>query len=311
MFNNRPKQIGSYIIDREIAKSGCAVVYLGHHEEQPKIQVAVKVAYTDSRMDEGGRQMFFDLIKREARILEKLYHPGILTIHPLFSPNTKGAVYYERALNLDDRPWYFVMEYLGKNNLKEHMKTIQRFPIEWKMELFYQILQVLDYLHEKGHAHCDLKPENIFLRGKPTANEVPQPVLIDFGTASRIDYLDNEPAVSLPYASIEAMRLRYGGNRMDVYPDSMDVWSLGAIFFELVTGEPILPRHLSEKDTLTQIENRMLPMISDKLKNVSTSIDRYLDAMLQPAPENRPTTRELMVALNERIAPPPRVIGRL
>lgn len=307
MFSRLPKKIGNYEIERQLAKSGCAVVYLAHPEDRRDMRVALKVAYT-AQTDEGGRQMFFDLIRRESEKLQELYHPGIVRIHPLVTPYSDKVNYHERAVEMTDRPWYFVMDYLGPNDLKHNLKAIRTFPLEWKLELFYQILLVMDYLHERKYAHCDLKPDNIFLRGKPKKDEVPQPILIDFGTASSTEYLDNEPAVSLPYAPPEAIRLRFGGNRKDVDPEKMDIWSLGTIFFEIITGQEIVGRGINQQQTITYIQQRKLPMISDVVPDADHRLDVYLDMMLQPDPTRRPPVFELLEALDKFISPPPRVI---
>lgn len=323
------KQISDFIVTRCIAESGCASIYEAYRNGQSGQKVAIKIAHSDgvfrgirdrraasSASLSGNREVFYDLIRREAAYLSQLRHPGIVRIFPLMADNNPNRMVYDaKAHRIPDAPSYFVMEYLPYKPLSYYMKKIQKeCPLEWRMELFYQILIVVDYIHQQNIAHCDLKPDNIMLRYEPKPTEIPQIVMVDFGTASEAEQLTNEPALSLPYTSPEVVALFYAPDmvkRDQIYPDLMDVWSLGVIFFELMTGENIIPdREKDHKEIATTILRRTLRPISEirpDLPDVE-KLSYYQNMMLRKNANERPHVSGLIEALDKYISPPPRIL---
>ena len=332
MVLRKKDRVGDFVINRLISESGCACVYDAYHENDSNKRVVLKIAHSDGifrnkkkRQSKDNhqdvtrnREIFYELIQNEAEHLQKLHHPGVVKIHPMIpwdDPNK--TVYAAKAIDHPEQPWYLVMEYLPYKSLADYMSKITReFPVQWRLELFYQLLIMVDYIHHKGVAHCDLKPDNIFLRYEPRKDEIPSLVLIDFGTSSKADYLTTEASASLPYASPEALALMYGKgifdrSQMRIYPDLMDVWSLGIILFELMTGEKIIPDRNDKKDTITNIMHSDLRAISEVTPNLPDveRLDRYQQIMLQKDPNRRPPVHDLIEALDHRIAPPPRIVS--
>ena len=182
------------------------------------------------------------------------------------------------------------------------------------MELFYQLLQTVDYLHERKIAHTDIKPDNIILRHVPSEHLVPQPILIDFGSACHFDGLKDLTA-SVGYSPPEVMKAVKHNKKLselnNIFPDKIDVWMLGVILFEILTGRNMnLPQTGGILDT---------SLVSVRKKKVSRfridahdSIDKLMYAILSNEPQKRPTVRQIMKALDERIFSirPPRIDNR-
>lgn len=306
------KQIGPYNIIEKIAESGCSTVYLGSADASDQVLV-VKVSHGENRhKDEQkyiGKNVFADLIYREVEVLSSLHHPGIVHIFPIPNGSTNRAEYTAKALNMPNHPLYFTMEYLAGGSLRQHMSRIQKYPLEWRLELFYQILVNVDYMHQMGWAHCDLKPDNIFFRQTPQKDEIPLPVLIDMGTVSDSEILDTEIVVSLQYAAPEALKVIYSNMAIEdvgLIPAMLDVRALGAIFYEMVTGKTLIRDKQTDK-IITSIINQTHTSIAQTDSKLPANLDPLLQVMLHQEPDKRPPVSHLIEALEIYVSPPPRV----
>ena len=152
---NTGSKIDRYIIEKILSdKGGTAIVCLGYLENDSQFKVAIKIAKTDA----NGATHEDVLLQHESELLQKWdwRHPGIVRLLPiqLVGRNPEYAV---KALNYENHPWFMVMEYLRGDNLKDNLNTIQKYPLNWRLELFYQILMPIAFLHQKGFAHRDFK----------------------------------------------------------------------------------------------------------------------------------------------------------
>lgn len=317
--------IEAYTIEKSLSdKGGMSKIFLAYETSRPNRRVVLKVQRTGH--DES--LMFQDLLREEASLLQKLNHPGIMRIVPM-RMEREESVYVAKATEYSDTPWYYAMSYLGEYTLEKHINLFPEelrmntqnpsedlgvFSIDWSIELFFQILQVIGYMHEKQIAHTDLKPDNLILRHVPTIHLVPQPVLIDFGSACRFDgmkQLTASPGYSPPEV-MKAVKHGIGLEQVDnVFPEKIDVWSLGVVLFELLTGRKMRPvQGMGIYDTT------LVPIRSKKVSryriDVHDSIDKLLQAMLANDPSNRPSVAQIMKALDEKIYSirPPRVDNR-
>lgn len=215
-----PEYIGPYRIICRLGEGGMGIVYEG---EQPttKRSVAIKVL-------RGGSYDKFRvrLFQREAQTLARLRHPAI------------GAVF--EAGRTDDGRDYFAMELVRGMPLTRYAEE-KRISLRARLELFCLICHAIHYAHQRGVIHRDLKPSNILVDSEG------QPKILDFGLA-RITDPDAGLTLTatevgkimgtLPYMSPEEVRGDPEG--ADV---RCDVYSLGVVFFELLSGE--LPYNVS------------------------------------------------------------------
>ncbi|HVO98142.1 MAG TPA: serine/threonine-protein kinase [Bryobacteraceae bacterium] len=206
-----PEHIGPYNILNEIGRGGMGVVYLADRADgEYRKRVAIKLI-TTARPERDTEQRF----RRERQILAQLEHPGIARL-------------LDGGATESGQP-YFVMEYVEGPTLpawcdEHHLNTIAR------VKLFLAVCNAVAYAHQQLIVHRDLKPGNILVT--PSG----EPKLLDFGLARAIDSasdveitLAGPAAMTVAYASPEQIR----GERQTV---ASDVYSLGVILYELLTG---------------------------------------------------------------------------
>ncbi|MBI2383023.1 MAG: protein kinase [Gammaproteobacteria bacterium] len=207
-----PAKIGKYEIRGEIGRGSCGVVYKGF---DPFVQrdVAVKVAVHDAKQASSpsgtGRASFFT----EARAAGMLAHPHVVSLYDA------GV---EASLS------YIVMEYIdGETLLPLCRRGGPRAPVEQVLDIAAKCAKGLHYAHSKGVLHRDIKPSNIML----TQDGVPK--IMDFSIAEiNAQGGAGGGLVGSPlYMSPEQARREPLGPATDLY-------SLGAVLFHLLTGEP-------------------------------------------------------------------------
>jgi serine/threonine-protein kinase len=207
--------IGQLLDDRfeitdVIAKSGMASLYKANDRETGTA-VALKIPYLQIESDPSG----FDRFRREEEIGLKLSHPYVLKILPVEKKS---------------RP-YIAMEYLQGQTLNELLRSVRPLPEPDAVQIASRICTVLSYLHQNGVIHRDLKPANLMLCNDGTIR------IMDFGIARaensrRLTFVGFTPTMGTPdYMAPEQVRGSRGDQRTDIY-------SLGAILYEMTTGEP-------------------------------------------------------------------------
>lgn len=294
-------QLNRYIIEKIISDSGgTAQVFLGHLADDEKYQVAIKIARSDS----SGKAHEDLLLEKESELLQRWdwRHPGIVRVFP--SPYLGGKPQYSmRAVDLQNSPYYMVMEFLKGGSLSQNLGNIQKYPLDWKLELFYQILMTVTFIHNKGYAHRDLKPDNIIFRNPISLNNIPQPVLIDFALAlsrdeESFDVIEN--SLTAEYSPPERIAKSMGMSVKSNYL-AEDIWSLGMILHEVLTGKHMLTG-TQDKIRTTIIRERLEP----KLPNQQDYhiLASYIRAMLDPDLEKRPSVDLVLKALELKFLPP-------
>ena len=207
-------RFGPWELDRLIGKGGMGQVYLGHRADGAYArQVAIKLIGSKGR---STRQR--DHFERERQLLARMQHPAIAQIHDA------GSDEHGRL--------YLVMEYVDGLPLTQWCRQ-QKPSLRERVRLLTRIADGVQHAHQKGVVHRDLKPGNILIA---EIDGVATPRIIDFGIASQADEgagEDNrpEPAGTPGYMSPEQTI-----SGMDVDSRS-DVYALGAILFELVSGK--------------------------------------------------------------------------
>lgn len=224
----RGEHIGPYLILREIGRGGMGIVYEAEQQE-PRRSVAVKVMRGESYLDEEHVRLF----QREGQALARLKHPGIASIY--------------EAGRTEDGHHFITMEFVVGENLSTFLAERPtdapwKHELRTRLELFVKICAAVNYAHQRGVIHRDIKPTNIIVStdGDTSAtNGSPQVKILDFGLARITD-----PEVAdvtsmtafgrirgtLPYMSPEQAQ----GHPADIDLRS-DVYSLGVLLYEMVT----------------------------------------------------------------------------
>ncbi|MGD8794913.1 MAG: serine/threonine-protein kinase, partial [Anaerolineae bacterium] len=135
--------LGNYQIIEELGRGGMAIVYCAY---QPSLNryVAIKVLPPQLSFD----QQFVDRFQREARAAANLRHPNIVVIHDVAH---------------HDDTYYIVMEYLEGRTLKQLVEQTGPLPPQRAAHIAEQVAAALDYAHQRGFVHRDVKPANIFV----------------------------------------------------------------------------------------------------------------------------------------------------
>ena len=210
---------GKYRVERVLGVGGMGAVVAARHLELGELR-AVKVLLPEARRDATAVERFM----REARIAVRLKNEHVVRIHDVG--------------RLEAGEPYIVMEYLEGQDLKEILQT---GPLPWQLAVDFvlQVLEALAEAHAGGLVHRDLKPANIFITrdndGRPSAK------VLDFGISklvikqpgSPIDMKKTTGLLGSPFYMPPEQIL--STSDVDV---RADLWSLGAILYELICGVP-------------------------------------------------------------------------
>lgn len=291
------EHVGQFPITKvlQYGRGGMAQVCLS--QNQLGKPVALKIALS---------ARFNDPIEREAELLQRLHHSGIVRIEPI-DPDKR--IYTALATKLQGQPRYFIMEYLEGSSLENYLNQRQRLAIPEAAEIIIQLAQALICCHTTKPdpvVHLDVKPDNILFRHRYSTAEHPRPevVLVDFGIGKRKGQ-KVIPAGALPYMApewVQAIKSE-DAHAMDQVDHRADIYSLGAVFYQTLTGRP--PFMVKSNTTTTDILKRQPDPPSrynPKLKDYP-DLDALILRLLSKSPEDRPSLEEVIRLLN-RIAPP-------
>ena len=214
--------IGQYRLLECVGSGGMGAVYRAERaDRQFEMQVAIKLIKRGMDTD-----AVLHRFEHERQILASLDHPNIARL-------LDGGT-------TDDGLPYFVMEYIKGERIDRYAEQ-HRLSVTARLELFRQVCGAVSYAHQQLVVHRDLKPSNVLVTPEGT------PKLLDFGIAKLIQLGDGAdalatltifPAMTPEYASPEQLD---GGHATTL----SDVYSLGAVLYELLTGQP--PRRLQNR----------------------------------------------------------------
>jgi hypothetical protein len=199
-------QIPGYRVLRTLGAGGMATVYLAEQQSLER-EVALKVMAPALAANAEFCQQFL----KEGRITAKLSHPNLVTVHDIGS--------YEGT-------YYMASEYLPAGSLRERLQ--KRLSIDEALTIARDVAAGLNYAHDMGFVHRDVKPGNILFRASGSA------VLADFGIAKAMKSISSATmagnAIGTPdYMSPEQAQASLVDGRTDIY-------SLGAVLFEMLAG---------------------------------------------------------------------------
>ena len=251
-------QLGRYEIMEEIGKGAMGVVYKAYDPAVGRI-IALKTV----RFDVAGpdRDELIRRLRQEAQAAGRLEHPNIVTIYD--AGEIEGL-------------FYIAMQFLKGRTLAEMIAERAMLPVEQIVLIVDQICDGLHYAHERGIIHRDLKPSNILITTEGAVK------ILDFGIAKVAEVGTTKAGMILgtpSYMSPEQAR----GGRID---RRADIFSLGAILYELLTGEKPFPGN-----TPTTIIYKILHEEPIPVRVIEPAVNLEFDRIVRKALSKSPFER--------------------
>jgi len=271
------QQFGRIRLDRMIARGGMGEVYAGTDTllQRP---VAVKRMQSDLRVSAARRSAFLS----EAQVLSGLKHPNICQVYDFIEDANQDLL---------------VMELIDGQTLREIL--IHGRPAD-PIGLAIQVARGLVAAHERGIAHCDLKPENLILTPEGTVK------VLDFGLASTREIIEasdpSEPSENAGDADPAVRRTEIMGTPGYLAPEqargepgrtAADQWSFGLVLAELLTGHRLFAADLDSRELIEQARQAKVSLPGN-LPRAETAL---LGSLLDPDPKARPSARETLQTL--------------
>ena len=291
-------QNGKYQIQRVLGQGGFGVTYLALQQGLNRI-VAIKEFFMENFCvrnadthhvtiaTEGSRELverYRNKFLKEARNIAKLEHPNIVSIIDVFEENSTA---------------YYVMKYAQNGSLDDKVKREGHLSEAEATRYILKIANALRFVHQHKMTHLDVKPANILL------SDNDEPWLIDFGLSKQYDTKTGEQTSSTPlgyspgYAPIE----QYMAGGAGTFSPESDIYSLGATFYKLLTGntppdastianDGLPVQALKEKgvsqQTIYAIFQAMEPLRKDRLHDMDSFIN-----LLEKEPSEKPAAQQL------------------
>jgi predicted ATPase/class 3 adenylate cyclase/tRNA A-37 threonylcarbamoyl transferase component Bud32 len=265
------EQLGNYRLLRLLGEGGQASVYLGEHVYL-KSQAALKVRH--SALTEEEQAVFL----QEAQTLVRLAHPHIVRV-------------LDFALQ-DDLP-FLVMEYAAHGTLRQRHPRGTQVPLEVIVAYVKQVASALQYTHDQGLIHRDVKPENMLL------NTHDQVLLSDFGLVMIAPHLLSSEAT-------EPMEQSLAGTTSYLAPEEVrgkaqpgsDQYALGVVVYEWLCGQP--PFQGPFLEVAVKLVSEPIPSLREQVPDLSPAVEEVMLRALAKEPEQRfHTVLDFAIALEQ------------
>ena len=211
----------TYVISKTLGKGTFGKVKMAYNKDNKKEKYACKILLKSNIKDEDDNIR----CKREMEILKRMHHVNVVRTYEIISTDTT---------------YFIFMDFCAKGELFNYIVEQQHLNEEKSAFFYYQIINGIEYIHNKGVCHRDLKPENLLLTEKMKLK------IIDFGLSNFFsENLLETPCGSPCYASPEMVM----GKKYDGF--CVDVWSSGIILYAMLCG--YLPFEEMENDEYNEV----------------------------------------------------------
>ena len=259
-----------YEIQEVIGVGGMAVVYKAYDSIDDRI-VAVKILKEEYLANEEFRRRF----KNESKAIAVLSHPNIVKVY---------------NVSYGDRLQYIVMEHVEGITLKEYIEQQGKLGIKETVHFTMQILRALQHAHDKGIVHRDIKPQNIMLLSNGNIK------VTDFGIA-RFSYSDTKTMTDSAIGSVHYISPEQA--RGDTTDARADIYSVGVVLYEMLTGQLPFQSDNSVSVALMQLQND--PKLPRELNgSIPVGLEQIVMHAMQKNTKNRyQSAAEMLLDIEE------------
>jgi len=247
-----------YEVEELVGAGGMSSVYRAHDRLLDR-KVALKVMHQHF----GEDPEYVERFRREARSVAALSHPNVVTV---IDRGEHGG------------RQFIVFEYIDGENLKQLIQRRGQAPVKTALELAGQIAQALSFAHQQGLVHRDVKPQNVLLNGDGTAK------VTDFGIARSLDVQHGMTQTGTVLGTSDYIAPEQAqGQNVD---EQTDIYSLGVVLYELLTGEVPFPGESFVAVAMRHI-NEPPPPIRDKRPDVPPRVEALVQKAMAKEPRDR------------------------
>ena len=252
------RHVGKYRLLNEAGRGGMAIVYDGIH---PSLERAVAIKMLSHRV--AYRPQFRARFQNEAKIISRLRHPNIVEIY-----DTEDAY----------ATFFIIMERLSGKSLDVLFESGKRFTFPQIRNILRQLASALQFAHNHGVVHRDIKPSNVVISPEGKVK------LTDFGLAIDLDAGPDEPDEEIPFSGVAAYMApeQIAGDTVDA---RTDIYSLGIVAYQMLTGEPPFQGPVHEVRNLQRTASVPSPRAKDP--RVPDDLEELVRIATAKAPEDR------------------------
>lgn len=254
-----PRELGDYELMREIGRGGMGAVYQARQKSLRRM-VALKIIH-------GYALASSDQLRRfaaEAQAAANLRHANIVRV--LDSGQVEGIP-------------YLAMDFIEGQSLAQRL-ACEPLDRECAVRLLCAVARAVDYLHHQGIIHRDLKPSNILLDGEG------QPIVTDFGLAKLLSDDAHLTKTGMAAGTPSYMAPEQAAGQSNRVTPACDIYSLGAVFYELLTGRPPFQAETAI-DVLIQVLEREPPAPRQLDRSIPRTLSQICLKCLEKDPANR------------------------
>lgn len=226
--------------------------------------VAIKVLHEQYSNDEAFQKRF----RQEARAAANLSHPNIVTVHDF---------------GFDQNQLYIVMEYVPGKDLKTLLRQRGRYSVEEAIPLMVQACAGIGYAHRAGLVHCDIKPHNMIVTPDSRLK------VTDFGIARALSTIMPDERADIVWGSPQYFSPEQAVGEPP--SPSSDVYSLGVVLYEILTGALPFSAPTSEELALLHLQADPIPP-SEYVPDIPRALEEIILKVLSKEPAARYRTAD-------------------
>jgi len=252
-----------YQILQTLGTGGMAVVYRAKDLTLERF-VAVKILRPDFSIDGNFRKRFH----QEAKAAANLSHPNIVTVHDF---------------GLDGDRLYIIMEYVPGTNLKMLIRERNILPIKEANDLMIQASSGIGYAHRAGLVHCDVKPHNMLVTPDGRLK------VTDFGISRALSTIQPDEKNTVVWGSPQYLSPEQSAGEPP--SPASDVYSLGVVYYEMVTGK--LPFYSNNATELTRLHKEANPVPPTRINpDLPVQLEQIILKVMAKEPSGRYRTAD-------------------